>query len=99
MRKATNDEQEIRRWAARHSAHPIERAPFMPDGEPAQLGFVFGEEPPQAEEHLQPITWARFFAVFHLIGLVLVHDGNSGYELLKVDEGGSGRFEGKPMQA
>lgn len=97
LRKITKDEEEIRRWAARYEAHPIERAPFRPDGEPAQLGFVFGETP-VSNENLQPIAWSRFFAVFHLLGLVFAHSGDAEYELLKPEEKNTqGRFEGKLM--
>ena len=98
MRRTTNDEQEIRRWATQHNAHPIQRAPYLEDGEPAMLGFVFGD-PPLAEANLQPIAWSRFFAVFHLVGLALVYDDSSEYQLLKIENKASGRFEGKPMQA
>ncbi len=62
------------------------------------LGFVFGD-PPQALENLRPIAWSTFFAVFHLVGLVLVYGGDSNYELVKVEGGSSARFEGKPLQA
>ena len=89
LRQVTDDETEIRQWAARRSAHPIERAPFTPDGEPAQLGFVFGEVP-EANENLQPISWARFFAVFRLLDLVLAYDNDRDYELVKAGEGSAG---------
>ena len=100
LRKITSDQQEIRRWAAQRNAHPIERAPFAPDGEPAQLGFVFGETP-GVEDHLQPIDWSRFFAIFQLMGLMLAYEGGTRYELIKLkDEGkNTDEFEGKPMQA
>lgn len=98
MRKMTADEKEIRRWAAARNAHPVEHAPYTPDGQPAQLGFVFGN-PPEATDNLQPIPWERFFAVFRLIGLVLVYDGDSQYELVQVEHNHSARFEGKPLQA
>ena len=98
MRRVTNNEQEIRAWAARHDAHPVERAPFRPDGEPAQLGFVFGDAP-EAAEQLRPIEWSRFFAVFHLIGLVLSHDGDSDYELMKIEGSKNKSATEKRMQA
>lgn len=98
MRKTTADEKEIRRWAAKRNAHPVERAPFMKDGEPAQLAFVFGD-PPEAREHLQPISWARFFAVFKLLGLVLAYDGDGEYELLRTEDHNFGSYEDKPLQA
>ena len=98
MRKLTADEKEIKRWAAARNAHPIERAPFMKDGEPAELGFVFGN-PPEAQEHLQPIPWDRFFAIFRLLGLVLAYDGDGEYELLRTEDHHFGSYEGKPMQA
>ena len=96
--KTTNDEGEILQWATRQNAHPVQRAPYLEDGEPAMLGFVFGD-PPVARENLHPISWPRFFAVFHLVGLVLVYDSGPNYELLKIEEKTSTRFEGKPMQA
>ena len=98
MSRTTNDEQEIRRWAERHNAHPVQKVLYTHDSEPAVLGFVFGEAP-AADSNLQPIAWSTFFAQFHLLGLVLSYDGGSGYELLKVEQGHSGWFEGKPMQA
>ena len=99
MRKVTNDEQEIRLWAARYDAQPVERKPFRPDGEPAQLGFVFGQLPQEATASLQPIAWSRFFAVFHLLGLVLAYSGNREFEILKVEGGQDGRPAVKRMQA
>ena len=100
MRKTTNDEGEIRLWATRHNAHPVERAPFVHDGEPAFLGFVLGDVP-ESEESLRPIAWSQFFAMFHLMGLVLVYDNEheSEFELLKFDEKPSGPYSGKLMQA
>lgn len=98
MRHFTNDQKEIKDWAIRRGAHPVERAPFMPDGQPAQLGFVFGVAP-EADESLQPISWARFFAVFQLLDLVLAYDGDRDYELLKGEDEDAMRFEGKPLQA
>jgi hypothetical protein len=94
----TTDETEIRQWAAKRSAHPVERAPFTPDGQPAQLGFVFGDAP-IANDNLQPISWARFFAVFRLLDLVLAYDEHRDYELVKSEDEDSGRFEGKPLLA
>ena len=94
MRKTTSDEAEIRQWATKYRAHPIEKAPFTPDGVPAMLGFEFGDQP-VANQSLQPITWGRFMAVFKLLELVLVYDGGTSYELVKVENGSDERFEGK----
>ncbi len=96
LRKVTNNEGEIRQWAARHDAHPIERAPFRPDGEPAQLGFVFGR-PDGSEASLRPIDWSRFFALFHLMGLVLAFDGDHEFELLKIEGGNNGQVHASRM--
>lgn len=98
MKKYTNDEQEIRAWARRTSAYPVEHAPFKPDTEPAQLGFVFGAMP-VPQESLRPIEWATFFAMFHLMGLVLAYGDDKGYELLKVESDASEWYEGKPLRA
>ena len=98
MQKYTNKDAEILEWAKQRNAHPVERAPFRPDGEPAQLGFVFGEAP-LSEEFLQPIPWSRFLAVFHLMGLALVYGGDNDYELVKVEGDKSGPSERRAMQA
>lgn len=98
MRRTTVDLEEIRQWAVLRNAHPIERAPFIKDGEPAKLGFVFGN-PPQAKENLQPITWDRFNAVFRLLGLVLAYDEGFDYELIRTEDHHDGSFEGKPLNA
>jgi hypothetical protein len=97
-RKYTNNDKEVRAWAQRHSAHPVERAPFVPDSEPTQLGFVFGEVPKE-QESLRPIEWATFFALFHLSGLVLAYGDDMSYELLKAEGESSEWFEGKPLRA
>ena len=84
MRKTTTDHNEIRAWAKRRNAHPVELASLIHDGEPAKLGFVFGD-PPQAREQLNPISWAQFFAMFQLMDLALAYDGGAQYELLRMD--------------
>ena len=83
MSRTTKDEQEILHWAARYEAHPVEKGPIKFDGEPAMLGFVFGEAP-ESEEFLRPLSWPQFFALFQVLGLALVY-GDSDYELLKVE--------------
>lgn len=100
MHNSTSDEKEIRLWALRHNAHPVERAPFIHDGEPASLGLVLGDLP-IAQESLRPIAWSQFFAMFHVMGLVLVYDfdNENEFELLKVDGEPSGPYSGKLMQA
>ena len=60
------------------------------------LGFVFGDEP-VANGSLQPITWARFLAVFKLLELLLVYEGGTDYELLNAAENNSESFEGKRL--
>lgn len=96
MRKVTNNEEEIRLWAARADARPVEREPFRPDGEPAQLGFVFGDVP-ESEASLRPIAWSRFFALFHLMGLILALDGDREFELLKIEGGNNGQVHASRM--
>ena len=95
MRRVTNDEDEIRYWASQRNAHPVQRAKHTSDTEPAHLSFVFGRIPEEAE--LKPIDWATFFAMFHLIGLMLAYDEEGDFELLKVEGRKSRRYEGKPM--
>ncbi len=101
MRRVTNDEHEIRHWAATRGAHPIERGTRTKDTEPAQLDFVFGELPPEAKAELHLLDWSTFFAMFHLMGLVLAYEfeSNHEFELLKTEGRKSGQFEGKPLLA
>jgi hypothetical protein len=45
------------------------------------------------------MEWATFFAMFHLMGLVLAYDDDMGYELLKAENDPADWFEGKPLRA
>ena len=92
----TTNHQEIQSWAHARNALPAEVLPRKYDGEPAMLRFVFGHLPVEAEmfEH---ITWENFFALFDLMGLSLVYDGESSYELLQIEAKSVYRFDGKPM--
>ena len=92
----TTDHQEIQSWAQAHNALPAEVLPRKFDGEPAILRFVFKHLPVQAEMFEQ-ITWENFFALFDLMGLSLVYDGGSSYELLQIEAKSVYRFDGKPM--
>jgi hypothetical protein len=74
----------------------VERSQFIHDTEPAQLDFVFGDLPETAGI-LRPLEWSQFFAIFHLIGLVLVYDDQRDFALLKAEEHTADRFEGKPL--
>jgi hypothetical protein len=98
VRKTTTDQHEIREWAARRNAHPVQMTPLIHDSEPAKLGFVFGDLP-QAARELKEISWGQFFALFQLMDLVLAYDGDSEYELLRLDGDLSGELGSKPMQA
>ncbi len=92
----TSDHQEIRSWATARKALPAEVLPRKFDGEPAILRFVFEHLPAQADMFEQ-ITWENFFALFDLMGLSLVYEGESSYELLQIEVKSVYRFEGKPM--
>lgn len=98
MRKVTQDQKEIRQWAVRHNVHPVERAPFIQDSDPARLDLVYGKLA-VGNEHLQPISWEHFFAMFRLMDLVLVYDDDHNFELLKRPGEDSAWFEGKPLVA
>ena len=92
----TTNHLEIRSWAQARNALPAEVLPRKFDGEPAILCFVFEHLPVQAEMFEQ-ISWDNFFALFDLMGLSLVYDGESSYELLQIEAKSVYRFEGKPV--
>ena len=96
MQTPTTDHDEIRRWAADREAVPAERRPRKFDGEPAVLTFVFGQTT-EVMEDVEEISWDHFFALFDLMGLSLVYDGDNVYELLQIEERSPYRFEGKPV--
>ncbi len=75
---------------------PAERSPLKFDGQPALLTFLFGGVRDEMEE-VAEISWEQFFALFDLMGLSLVHNGNNEYELLQIEEKSLYRFEGKPV--
>ncbi len=91
----TTDHEEIKRWASARGAVPVEVQPRKFDSEPAILRFLFGD-PTKFSGELKPITWEQFFALFDLMGLSLVYDGDHRYELLQIEARSSFRFEGKP---
>lgn len=84
-RKVTKDEGEIRRWAAQHKARPVQKALIAHDSEPAQIGFVFGDF--KDTDEIKLLDWSQFFALFHMLGLVLAYDADQNFELLRVEEG------------
>ena len=92
----TRDHKEIRRWAAARQAFPVEVSPRVFDSEPAILKFVFGPEA-RRQEGIFEISWDSFFATFDLLGLSLVYDNDSHYELLRVEEKPDPRFDGRPF--
>ncbi len=92
----TSDNQEIQSWAHARNALPAEVLPRKFDGEPAVLRFVFEHLPLQADTFEQ-ITWENFFALFDLMGLSLVYNGENSYELLQIEAKSVYRFEGKPI--
>jgi hypothetical protein len=81
----TQDHDAIRAWAKAHNAIPAEISPYAFDSEPAILRFVMGEFPKDQPE-LREISWESFFAQFDLLGLSLVYDGDSQYELVYVQK-------------
>lgn len=81
----TKDHEEIRRWAEKHGAVPVEVQIRKFDGEPSAVRFLFGGPDPSLVD-LCPIAWDDFFARFDLLGLALVYDDSPEFELLRVEE-------------
>ncbi len=96
MAGPTSNHEEIKRWAHARGATPAEVHPCKFDSEPAILRFLFGD-PSTQTENLTVITWDQFFALFDLMGLSFVYDGESAYELLQIEAKSVYRFEGKPV--
>ena len=96
MLKPTTDHDEIRLWAADKGAIPAQRRPRTFDSEPAILTFLFGV-PKGPTEDVAEISWEHFFALFDVMGLSLVYDGGSGFELLQIEKNSPYRFDGKPF--
>ena len=95
MTGPTTDHAEIRRWADRQRAAPMEIQQHVFDSEPSRLHFVFGKTTVDPRE-LKAISWEQFFAVFDLLGLALVYD-DTQFEFLQVEKRSAYRFDGKPM--
>ena len=88
--KPTQDQSQIRLWAASQHAMPAELMPGLVDSEPAQLHFfVPGDS--NHQPRLRIIGWDDFFAAFEAHGLSFVYeiqpDGRPGrrFELLQVE--------------
>ena len=96
MSQRTTDHEEIRQWAKARGAVPAELKPLKFDGEPAILTFLFSGKKRGMDEAAE-IEWDHFFALFDLMGLALVYDGDNGYELLQIEGQSPYRFEGKPV--
>lgn len=81
----TTDHSEIRHWALKHKAVPVEVLPDHVDSEPATLRFLL----PEQSRHLgfSQISWEEFFVKFDELGLTFVYDKDStGYnEILQVE--------------
>ena len=82
----TTNHKEIRRWAERKNAIPVEMLPHMVDSEPALLRFMLSA---QLQDHpdVRRISWEDFFAKFDGLGLTFVYDNDStGYnEILQIE--------------
>ncbi len=89
--KPTRDHAKIRNWARRHDAAPAEIKPFVFDGEPSILYFLFGASKAGTDE-IRPISWEDFFAKFDLLELAMAWDEDQPiFELFKVGKS-SGTF-------
>lgn len=81
----TRDHDVIRTWGMQNLATPAEVLPFVFDGEPAQLHFLFGKAVVGTPE-LRPISWEEFFARFDLLNLSLAFEMNGrGFEIVRVE--------------
>ena len=82
----TRDHRQIRQWADRHNARPVEIKRLKFDGEPAILSFVVGN-PDAARPDIYPISWESFFAQFDLLKLSLAFDEETArFDIVKVDK-------------
>ena len=81
----TTDHTEIRHWAQKHNAVPVEVLPDHIDSEPATLRLVLTAQAKSPE--LKQISWDEFFIKFDELGLTFVYDnGSTGYnEILQVE--------------
>ena len=85
----TTNQSEIRRWAKKFGAVPIERLPAGVDGEPALLDMMLKEQVPD-RPNVRMISWDDFFAKFEALGLSFVYDDACcGYNELLQREGHS----------
>ena len=97
----TTNHLEIRSWADENHATPAAVKPFLFDGEPSVLRFIFGNAELETPE-FRPITWEDFFAHFDVMGLSLVYDTepdkdtNCRYEFLQ-QEGKDPYLPQKPV--
>lgn len=82
----TQDHDEIRKWAARHHAVPVQMKPLKFDGEPALLHFLIGKTAKGTPE-LELIAWESFFAQFDLLRLALAYDDRSSqFDLVRLED-------------
>lgn len=96
MRGPTTDQQVILKWAQAHDATPCEVLPRKFNAEPAILRFLVGG-PPGGTPELRPISWASFFAQFHLLGLVFMYvPDRPVYEFLQIEEKSAANVEVRP---
>ena len=66
------------------------------NAEPAILRFLVGG-PSEGTPELRPISWASFFAQFHLLGLVFMYaPDRPEYELLQIEEKSAANVEVRP---
>ncbi len=82
----TTDRSEIRHWAEKHNAVPVEVLPHRVDSEPATLRFLLPGEIVTPTGFIK-LSWDDFFAKFDELGLTFVYDsGSTGYnEILQVE--------------
>ena len=82
----TTDHSEIRRWAERHGAVPVEVLPLDVDSEPALLRLMLKLQIVD-RPNVRAINWEEFFLKFDALGLALVYDDSTGNnEILQRDE-------------
>lgn len=73
LSKATQDHEEIRRWAEKRGAVPAEVARTHHDSEPGILRFCFPESRGKNNANLTEISWDDFFEKFDESNLQLVY--------------------------
>lgn len=73
LSRPTCDHASVLFWAEQHKAVPVEVLAEGPSASTPTLSFVF-HSGPERPDHLRPISWETFFAVFDMFDLSLIYE-------------------------